>query len=83
MKQLFVPLLLIFAVWLPQSLKEELALVFRQAPTFYDVGLMIRDAFKREDVDGVKFMDSATDLLEYLDDVGLTDKRRTENEWNV
>nr|WP_321513353.1 hypothetical protein [uncultured Pseudodesulfovibrio sp.] len=73
----------IFAVWHPQELQEELKLLFQNAPTFYDVGLMIRDAFKRDEIDGARFIDSAEGMMIHLDSIGLINLGNIEDEWNA
>lgn len=73
----------IFAVWLPQDLQGELKLLFQNAPTFYDVGLMIRDAFKREEIDGTRFIDSAESMLSHLDSIEAITMANIEDEWNA
>jgi hypothetical protein len=73
----------IFAVWLPADLKEELKLMFQNLPTFYDVGLMIRDAFKQGELDGAAFIDATTNLLNHLDEAGVIEKSCIEDEWNA
>lgn len=73
----------IFAVWLPKDMRDELQLLFQNAPTFYDVGLMIREAFKQGVIDGLKFMDSAENMLNHLDSIGVIQLDNILDEWNA
>lgn len=73
----------IFAVWLPQDLKDELKLLFQNAPTFYDVGLMIREVFKQDEINGTRFIESAESMLAHLDSIEAIDQHNIEDEWNA
>jgi len=73
----------IFAVWLPQEIKDEIKLFFEKAPTFYDVGLMISEALKLDEIDSTAFVDSAEAMMAHLDSIGAIDQDNIEDEWNA
>lgn len=73
----------IFALWLPNNMQEELKLLFQNAPTFYDVGLMIREAFRQGAIDGLKFMDSAERILNHLNSIDAIQLENIIDEWNA
>lgn len=73
----------VFAVWLPQNLKDELQLLFQNPPTFFDVGLMIREGLASKDLNGNEFIDSAEFILDFLDGKGVLEFQSIKKEWDA
>jgi hypothetical protein len=71
------------SIWLPDDLKDELQLLFHNAPTFYDVGLMLRDAFHRHELDASKFMAASEKVLAYLDRKEIISQQNIHDEWEA